>query len=652
MTRPQDNARRMAGRVKRLVRRDVGEPVKRPASGGGTSGRTHRIVLVEITAAEANAFLKTAKLRPTGSMPTVLAAPDLKEKDQRVDSGEVTVVARSLADLRQATPWLARAGRSKRITVAVVETSRPQVLQAPGRVGATDVVSAERRQVAGTGLALVVKLAEAVPVRDVLRAALRADGPGRVPAAGQRLGVTAYADLAFAAGNPEAVFVGPKTTVAREVEHELLDFLVGPVVHAQPDPRIVHLTVAEHLWLPPVDTRVVSPAGFRREASGLGTVRLDDRLSVLGAEGQVLGGGDLRAGLTENQISSLRALAGVQVESAAPPASLGRVLTQLACAGIPVRPLTLAPELAGALGEDLAGRFALDWDAADSLDRESWSVTTRRLALARFAPDAYWGELAARHGRPAVSAPSISVVVPTRRTDFVPFVLAQIERQDWPEVEVVLALHGFAADDPAVKDATAGFGRPLQVLEVPAATVFGNVLNLAATRCSGRLITKMDDDDWYGPHHLTDLVQARAHSGATVVGLTGYHVYLQTSNVTIRWSTPATEAPAGWLAGGTMLLGRDDLQDLGGWRAVPVAEDWHLLAAVRAAGGWLYGIHDMGFLYYRGHDHSWTPSSDGSAGHADQLWLDRDPAPRAGFHPPPQVIPLRHPRVGSATDPG
>lgn len=648
MTPPQDRARQVARKVRRVVQRRGTEPVRRAPQSGGGSARSHRIVLVGVSPAEANAFLRAARLRPTGPMPTVLAASDLKEKDQRVESGEVTVVARSLADLRRVTPWLVRAGRSAQVTLGVVATTRSRRLDAPTVVGGTEVVRVERHQVAG-GLALSVRLSASAPVRDVLRAVLQESRPsGRsAPSAGLRIGVTAYDALPFAAGDPTAQFVGPKTTVAREVEHELVDFLVGPAVHTEPNPRIVHLSVGERLWLPPVDTAVLSPVGFRREATGLGSVRIaageNPTLTLTGSDGAVLSSGDARPGLTENQIDALRGLHGVTVDSAVEDLAIfGRVLTQLACAGVPVRPLSLPAALAGALGEDLAARFTTDWDPADPMIRESWSVSTRRAALRRFAPEGYWADLARRHDRPAVAAPSISVLVPTRRADFLPFALGQIERQDYPDFETVLVLHGLAADDPSVQKAIAGFTRPLVVVEVPGDAVFGAALNAGVGRCSGRLLTKMDDDDWYGPHHLTDLVLARAYSGATVVGLTGYHVYLHDSDTTIRWTAPATEAPAGWLAGGTMLLGLDDVRDLGGWRATPSAVDWHLLAAVRTAGGWLYATHDLGFLYYRGHEHTWTPAG----GKGDAVWLERDPSPRAGFHPPPQLDPLTHPRVG------
>jgi hypothetical protein len=53
----------------------------------------------------------------------------------------------------------------------------------------------------------------------------------------------------------------------------------------------------------------------------------------------------------------------------------------------------------------------------------------------------------------------------------------------------------------------------------------------------------------------------------------------------------------------------------------------------------MYSIHDLGFLYYRGKDHTWTPE-DG-----DQRWLSKDPEQWTGFRPPPQLDPLPHPNL-------
>ena len=158
----------------------------------------------------------------------------------------------------------------------------------------------------------------------------------------------------------------------------------------------------------------------------------------------------------------------------------------------------------------------------------------------------------------------------------------------------------------------------------------------APPTCGGALVTKMDDDDWYGRHHLTDLVLAHLHSRATVVGLAGYSVFLSDEDKTVR-VTRRTEGPTHFLHGGTMLLATDTLRSLGGWRSVPRFVDYHLRQDVETAGGRLYGMHDLGFLYFRGHDHTWTPEV--GPGH----WLDRGHTERMGFVPPPAVDPLAHP---------
>jgi hypothetical protein len=257
--------------------------------------------------------------------------------------------------------------------------------------------------------------------------------------------------------------------------------------------------------------------------------------------------------------------------------------------------------------------------------------------LARFAPTVSWLATAARLGLPTRPGPSVSVLLATRRTELLSFALAQVARQDWADLQLVLVLHGPAADDPVVRAAVTGFPRPLEIVEVGADVLFGRALNVGLDRCAGDLVTKVDDDDWYGPHHLTDLVQAHAHSGALLVGCGGYHVYLAGPDVTIRWTHVPTEALTTWVHGGTILLDRAVLRGLGGFAAVPVGEDAALLAAVRTAGGGIYGIHDLGFCYFRGRDHTWMPPG------GDTRWLETDEVKVPGFQPPEQLDPLPHP---------
>ncbi|WP_019877493.1 glycosyltransferase [Sporichthya polymorpha] len=530
------------------------------------------------------------------------------------DWAEVEIRAGSLAELRRALPWLVHAGRTPRLRVAVARTDRPRALRPPALVGNRPVASALLTR---KPLQVEVELAKPAAVAALVRACLSpVEEIGRRHGApGLRAAVADPAALSWTTGLPHV-------PLAREPDP------------ADPLPPPDLVLRREQTGLPPVDTAFCSPAGFRPDAAGFAElVAAPDGLLLQGPAG-TLGTLDPLVGLTENHIRSLREFAAVRVADASAP-GLSRVLSQLSCAGVPVCAPHLTADLDEELGPDLAARLRdlTPSQLEDPLAREAWSVSTRRTALGRFSPDAYW------RARQGDAGPTVSVVLATRRPDLLSFALAQVERQDWPRLEVVLVLHGAAADHPAVTAAAAALTRPLTVVEVPADVVFGRALQTGLARCSGRLVTKMDDDDWYGVHHVTDLVQAHAHSGATLVGSSGYHLYVADADATLRWTKNPTEAAATWVHGGTMLLARDDLTALGGWPAVPVGEDAHLIRAVRESGGWIYGIHDLGFLYYRGQGHTWMPAT------GSQFWLDAEVPRAAGFAPPPQLDALPHPWV-------
>ena len=70
-------------------------------------------------------------------------------------------------------------------------------------------------------------------------------------------------------------------------------------------------------------------------------------------------------------------------------------------------------------------------------------------------------------------------------------------------------------------------GRVRTVVAAAAAdALFGDVLAAAADAAGGDVVLKMDDDDWYGPDVVTDLLLARGYSGAELVGMPAEYLYL------------------------------------------------------------------------------------------------------------------------------
>jgi hypothetical protein len=263
----------------------------------------------------------------------------------------------------------------------------------------------------------------------------------------------------------------------------------------------------------------------------------------------------------------------------------------------------LAPELAAILAEELP-------PTEDPLAWERRSVRQRRAAVRGHA--APFGIDAAIRPDAAVPAlrPSVSALLVTRRPGLALSVLRAIEHQTYPELEIVVAVHG-VPQDPALEQAIAASERPIELVMVPAEATFGEALAVATGRARGGLLIKFDDDDIYGPEHVWDLVVGRAISGASVVGKAAQFVWLEQQGITIRRGRPTADVYGKVVAGGTILVARGELEDLGGWRPVRSGVDRALLDRALQAGGTIYQAWPFGYIYCRhGDAHTWDVSDD------------------------------------------
>ena len=140
--------------------------------------------------------------------------------------------------------------------------------------------------------------------------------------------------------------------------------------------------------------------------------------------------------------------------------------------------------------------------------------------------------------------------------------------------------------------------------------LLGEVLNAGVSAASGDLVLKMDDDDWYSRDHVADLLLARHYSGADLVGTTAEFVYLHELDRTVHRAA-RSERTARFVAGGTMMIERGLLNELGGFRQSRRYVDASLLASVHAAGGSVYRTHGLGYvLARRASGHTWEADPD------------------------------------------
>ncbi|MPZ27365.1 MAG: hypothetical protein GEV12_13375 [Micromonosporaceae bacterium] len=350
---------------------------------------------------------------------------------------------------------------------------------------------------------------------------------------------------------------------------------------------------------PPLITTVANPFGRRlvgtaaayrlfqepgrlslRDESGRVVLRLD---RGIGPEGTVAGGGFAKYAVATvdstpgpDAAAGLRALAACGVVFAAPDLAVRAELDRLGV--VAVAHAKEVDDLRGyALSVAASRRATIDGDAA-----------LRRTELA-----------AAGAGSGALPLPGVSVVLSSMRAEHIDVSLGYLAGQTYPALEVLVGLHGYEVDG-ATRDRWAGLLRcPLRVVPFPAELPFGAVLGRLTRMADGELVTKLDDDDHYGRHHVTDLLLAWHTSGADVVAKGARFVHFPELAQTIDRAWAAPELFNVTPAGGTILASRGALAQVGGWSHSSKHVDEDLLIRVRSAGGLVYRTHALEYSYVR-----------------------------------------------------
>ncbi len=354
------------------------------------------------------------------------------------------------------------------------------------------------------------------------------------------------------------------------------------------------------LALGPIDERRVNPIGYIG-ADPTSWGRFDDDDVAATIDGAAL-------------VRSRRSQVGVLIDwPTEPVVEMARGVAALAVGGTPL--VGAPPAWAERwLGEPVSALLRAEPDLTDPLTREEHSIELRRAGWAAYSTPAWRRQLARLTDRSVPVAPTVSVVLATKREDMLAHALEQVARQRIPEVlgsalELVLAPHGFDVDVSWVRDQV-GDGVALQVVPLSEGVLFGDVLAAAAAAAGGDLVLKMDDDDWYSADAIADLLMAHSYSGAQVVGMPAEFHYLAPVDVTVKRGH-GSEEYSRFVAGGTLMIERDLLREVGSFRSVRKFVDAQLLSAALAAGAAVYRTHGLGYCLRRNASgHTWQVDMD------------------------------------------
>ena len=210
-------------------------------------------------------------------------------------------------------------------------------------------------------------------------------------------------------------------------------------------------------------------------------------------------------------------------------------------------------------------------------------------------------------GEGALPLPTVSVVLSSMRPEHIDACLGYLAAQTYPAMEVVVGLHGYDVSEETRQRWRALLRCPFRVVTFPPELTFGAVLGRLSRIAEGELVTKVDDDDRYGRHHLADLVIALHTSGADLAAKGSRFVHLPEAGETIDRAWAAPELFNVTPAGGTLLLPRSTLAEIGGWSHSSKHVDTDLLKRLRGAGGLVYRTHALEYVYVRRRTgHTWV----------------------------------------------
>lgn len=193
--------------------------------------------------------------------------------------------------------------------------------------------------------------------------------------------------------------------------------------------------------------------------------------------------------------------------------------------------------------------------------------------------------------------PFVSVILATMRPGQLDHALQQMRNQHAVDVEILIGLHGFSAEQQQYPGVT--------FVEFGSEVTLGEVLNGLISKARGDYVAKIDDDDCYGPNYLRDQVNALRYSGADLVGKQASYLFLESENELIL-RKPWREHTWTDLVAGPTLVGSRQVFEKHPFHCVNRGEDTKFLADVIEAGGTIYSADRFNFVQVRSSTgHTW-----------------------------------------------
>lgn len=203
------------------------------------------------------------------------------------------------------------------------------------------------------------------------------------------------------------------------------------------------------------------------------------------------------------------------------------------------------------------------------------------------------------------SKQKISVICCTNRDNTKSSILNNYLAQTFPNKELIIILNNNQLSIESWKKYFAGYD-DISIYKIDQSTSLGNCLNFGVSKSKYPIISKFDDDDYYGKEYLLDSVKPFLYTDAMIVGkYTTYVYFKQHKLLAIR--NPKRENRFSYRVEGSTLLFRKSLFNKINFRNKNLGEDIQLCKDCIAIGQKIFSNNKLHHVYIRhGNTHKHT----------------------------------------------
>ncbi|MBU5675082.1 glycosyltransferase [Alkaliphilus sp. MSJ-5] len=207
--------------------------------------------------------------------------------------------------------------------------------------------------------------------------------------------------------------------------------------------------------------------------------------------------------------------------------------------------------------------------------------------------------------------PGITVITSTIRPEFMEKVFENYNRQTYQKKELIIVLNKNSMNIRKWMKKAKQY-KNIRVFQLDERISFGQCYNFCVSKSKYDYIAPFDDDDYYAPNYLNDIVEAFQTSKADVVGKKTRYVYFESSGI-LAISNPNNENRYVDHIDGPTLSFNKKIFDKVRFTNQPVGVDGRFCKDCIDNGIKLYSTNKFNHVYIRhssSHQHTWAISDD------------------------------------------